>query len=93
MKLNLKITHNSGEHRIYQVQPPEWRKWELDTKQKLSSNPEFGVSDLLFLSYHAAKRENGGKPMLPLDTWCETVEDIEVEEQEATFIQAVASEG
>jgi hypothetical protein len=93
MKLNLSITHNSGDTKVYQVQPPEWRKWELDTKQKLSSNPEFGVSDLLFLAYHAAKRENAGKPMLPLDTWCETVSDINVEEQEANFTQQVASEG
>jgi hypothetical protein len=93
MKLNITITHNSGEVRTYQAQPPEWRKWELETKQKLSVNPEFGVSDLLFLAYHAAKRESGGKPMLPLDAWCETVSDIEIQEQEANFTQQVASEG
>jgi hypothetical protein len=37
-----------------------------------------GVSDLLFLAYHAMKREMAGKPVKPFEIWCETVSDIVV---------------
>jgi len=90
MKLQIKITHNSGEEVIHTAQPPEFRKWELDTKQKIGANPELGISDLMFLAYHAAKRENAGKPILPLDTWCETVTDIEIVETPLNPTTAVA---
>jgi hypothetical protein len=90
MKLQIKITNNSGDENIYTAQPPEFRKWELDTKQKIGANPELGISDLMFLAYHAAKRENAGKPMLALDVWCETVADIEIVETPLNPTNAVA---
>lgn len=93
MKLQIKIIHNSGEERTYTAQPPEFRKWELDTKQKIGANPDMGISDLMFLAYHAGKRENAGKPMMPLDTWCETVADIEIVETPINPTHAIASEG
>jgi hypothetical protein len=37
-----------------------------------------GVSDLLFLAYHAMKREMAGKTVKPFEIWCETVSDIVV---------------
>jgi hypothetical protein len=35
-----------------------------------------GISDLMFLAYHAHKREAGGKPVKSYDNWCETVADV-----------------
>ncbi len=35
----------------------EWRKWEIETGQKISKDPSLGISDLMFLAYHAMKRE------------------------------------
>jgi hypothetical protein len=37
---------------------------------------KIGISDLMFLAYHAHKREAGGKPVKPFETWCETVTDV-----------------
>jgi hypothetical protein len=39
---------------------------------------KIGISDLVFLAYHAMKREAGGKPVKNLDQWTETVVNIEV---------------
>jgi hypothetical protein len=92
MKLQIKIVNNAGEEKIHTAQPPEWRKWEIETKQKISADPSLGISDLMFLAYHAAKRENAGKPILPIESWCETVADIEVLETSANPTNAVASD-
>jgi len=36
-----------------------------------------GVWDLMFLAYHAHKRELGAtKPIKPMDIWMETVADV-----------------
>ena len=35
-----------------------------------------GVSDMLFLAYHAMKREMAGKPVKTFEVLCETVSDI-----------------
>ena len=91
MKLNIKITTNSGDQATFTAQPPEWRKWELETNQKISKDPSLGISDLMFLAYHAMKRENPNKAALSLDNWCATVADIEVEATTANPTQAVAS--
>jgi len=37
---------------------------------------ENGFSDLLFLAYHAMKRESAGKPVKPFEVWMETVTDV-----------------
>jgi hypothetical protein len=92
MKLNIKITTNAGDQATYTAQPPEWRKWELETGQKISKDPSLGISDLMFLAYHAMKRENPNKAALSLDNWCATVADIEIEETAVNPTQAVASD-
>ncbi len=48
MKLNIKITTNAGDQATYTAQPPEWRKWEIETGQKISKDPSLGISDLMF---------------------------------------------
>lgn len=77
MKLPITIEYNNGEVATYIANPPEWAKWERESKKSISDVKDgVGVWDLLFLAYHAYKRENAGKPVKPFDIWCETVSDI-----------------
>jgi hypothetical protein len=77
MKLPITIEYSSGEQATYIAQPPEWAKWERDRGVTISQAQEkMGISDLMFLAYHAHKREAGGKPVKSYDNWCETVADV-----------------
>ena len=79
MKLPITITYMSGSQETYTAQPPEWRKWEKETGNIISQAQEkIGISDLLFLAYHAMKRESAGQPVKPLEIWCETVSEVVV---------------
>lgn len=77
MKLPITIEYNSGEQATYIAQPPEWAKWERDRGLTISQAQEkMGISDLMFLAYHAHKRASGGKPVKSFEAWCETVADV-----------------
>ena len=79
MKLPITIEYNSGESATYVAAPPEWVKWEKSTGHIISqAQDKIGIADLLFLAYHAMKREAAGKPVKPLDIWMESIVDIEV---------------
>jgi len=79
MKLQLNIEYTNGESASYTAQPPEWAKWENKTGFIISQAQEkIGISDLLFLSYHAMKREAAGKAVKPFEAWCETVAEVSV---------------
>jgi hypothetical protein len=79
MKLPITISYNSGEEVTYVAQPPEWQKWEQKTGNIIGQASEkMGISDLMFLAYHAHKRETAGKAVKPYETWCETVTDVQV---------------
>lgn len=79
MKLPITIEYVSGKQETYIAQPPEWRKWEKETGNIISQAQEkIGISDLLFLAYHAMKREAAGQPVKPLDIWCDTVAEVSV---------------
>ena len=79
MKLPIKIEYGNGETETYIAQPPEWAKWERETGNIISQAQEkIGISDLLFLAYHAMKREAAGKPVKSFDIWSETVAEITV---------------
>ena len=79
MKLPITITYNSGDEATYTAQPPEWAKWERETKNVISQAKEkMGIWDLMFLAYHAYKRESAGKPTKPFEIWAETVADVTV---------------
>ena len=49
-----------------------------------------GISDLIFLAYHAHKREAAGKPVNPYDIWMETVTDVIVGDADPKVIQQEA---
>jgi hypothetical protein len=81
MKLQLNIDYTNGECASYMAHPPEFAKWEQKTGFIISQAQEkIGISDLLFLSYHAMKREAAGKPVKPFEVWCETVTEVSVGE-------------
>ena len=77
MKLPITIEYSSGEQATYIAQPPEWAKWEKQTGNTIGqAQDKMGISDLMFLAYHAYKREAAGKPVKPYDIWMETVTDV-----------------
>ena len=79
MRLPITIEFTNGERETYTALPPEWMKWEQKTGNTIQSVAErLGISDLLFLAYHAMKREAAGKTVKPFEVWCESVTDIDM---------------
>ena len=77
MKLPITIQYQNGEESTFTAAPPEWMKWEQKTGNTISqAQDKIGVADLLFLAYHAMKREAAGNPVKPFEIWVETVEGI-----------------
>jgi hypothetical protein len=77
MKLAITIEYSAGSTETYTAQPPEWAKWEGKTGFTIQQAQEkIGIADLMFLAYHAMKRESAGKPVKPFEVWCETVADV-----------------
>ena len=77
MKLAITIEYTAGNTETYIAQPPEWAKWEGKTGFTIQQAQEkIGIADLMFLAYHAMKRESAGKPVKPFEVWCETVSDV-----------------
>lgn len=93
MRLPITIEYMSGKSETYVAQPPEWRKWEKDTGKLVSdAKGKIGISDLLFLAYHAMKREAAGQPVKPIDIWCDTVANVVVDEADPKATDLEASE-
>ena len=77
MKLAITIEYNGGVTETYVAQPPEWAKWESKTGFTIQqAQDKIGISDLMYLAYHAMKRNEAGKPVKPFDVWMETVVDV-----------------
>ena len=77
MKLAITIEYNGGVTETYVAQPPEWAKWESKTGFTIQqAQDKVGISDLMFLAYHAMKRNEAGKPVKPFEVWMETVVDV-----------------
>ena len=91
MKLPITIEYSSGAQATYIAQPPEWLKWEKMSGFTISQAQEkMGISDLMFLAYHAHKREAAGKAVKPFEAWCETVTDVIVGDADPKAIQQEA---
>ena len=83
MKLPITIEYMNGDQAIYIAQPPEWLKWETKTGFTIGqAQDKMGISDLMFLAYHAHKRESAGKPIKSFEIWCETVANVTVGDSE-----------
>jgi hypothetical protein len=90
MKLPITIEYNSGESVTFVAAIPEWVKWEKHSGSTISqARDKIGVSDLVFLAYHAMKREAAGKPVKPIEVWTETIAEVTVGEADP---KATASE-
>ena len=91
MKLPITIEYTDGNAETYIAHPAEWAKWENKTGNTIGqAQDKMGVSDLLFLAYHAMKREMAGKPVKPFEIWCETVSDIVVGDASPKVIEPEA---
>ena len=91
MKLPITIEYNNGESAIYIAATPEWVRWEKSTGNTISQAQEkIGISDLVFLAYHAMKREAAGKPVKPIEAWTETISEIVVGEADPKVTQSEA---
>ena len=84
MKLQITIEYQSATEETYIAQPPEFAKWEIKTGFIVSQmQDKIGINDLLFLAYHAMKRQSAGKPVKPFEIWCETVSEVKVGDDES----------
>jgi hypothetical protein len=91
MKLPITIEYNNGDQITYTAAPPEWVKWEKSTGHTISQAQEkIGISDLVFLAYHAMKREAAGKPVKPIEAWTETIAEVIVGEANPKVTQSEA---
>jgi hypothetical protein len=78
MQIAVTITYNSGDQVTYVAKPPELAKWEREVKQPITKwgSDVVGLWDLMFIAYHAHKREAGGKPIKSFEAWMETIADV-----------------
>ena len=91
MKLPITIEFTSGEQATFVAAPPEWVRWEKSTGNTISQAQEkIGISDLVFLAYHAMKREAAGKPVKPIEAWTETIAEVSVGEAHPKVTQSEA---
>ena len=89
MKLPISIEYTAGNTETYIAQPPEWAKWEGKTGFTIQQAQEkIGIADLMFLAYHAMKRESAGKPVKPFEIWSETVADVTTGDNDPKAISA-----
>ena len=89
MKLAITIEYTAGNTETYIAQPPEWAKWEGKTGFTIQQAQEkIGIADLMFLAYHAMKRESAGKPVKPFEIWSETVADVTTGDNDPKAISA-----
>lgn len=79
MKLQLKITENSGN--VYEVSTSlaVIVAWERKFKRKASdlASGNVGVEDLAFMAWEACKRANIPVPV-PFDTYLDRLDDIDI---------------
>jgi hypothetical protein len=91
MKLPITIEYQDGVQATYVAAPPEWVKWEKSTGKTISqAQSNIGISDLVFLAYHAMKREAGGKPVKPIEVWTETIAEVIVGDEDPKATQSEA---
>lgn len=76
MQKEITIKYASGDSATYIAYPPDFAKWERETKKSIT---EFsGIWDILFVAYSAMKREAAGKAVKPFEIWTESIVDFDV---------------
>lgn len=88
MQKEITIKYVSGDMATYVAYPPDFAKWERETKKSVR---EFnGIWDILFVAYSAMKREAAGKAVKPFEIWTESIIDIDVAKPDPKVIQEEA---
>ena len=91
MKLPITIEYHDGTQETFTAAPPEWVKWENQFGNTIAqAQDKMGITDLVFLAYHAMKRQSAGKPVKPIEVWTETIADVIVGETDPKVIQSEA---
>jgi hypothetical protein len=91
MKLPITIEYHDGTQETFTAAPPEWVKWEKQFGNTIAqAQDKMGITDLVFLAYHAMKRQSAGKPVKPIEVWTETIADVIVGETDPKVIQSEA---
>jgi len=62
--------------RVHLFAAPNGTELDVQIGAAIEVAEKVGISDLMFLAYHAMKRESAGKPVKPFDVWMETVVDV-----------------
>lgn len=94
MKLAITIKYNSGDEASVIAQVPEWVKWEKETGHSAAQWADVaGISDIMFMAYHAIKRESAGRPVKPYEAWLEGISDFEVDYSSPKAMSQEASSG
>ena len=91
MKLPITIEYHDGTQETFTAAPPEWVKWEKQFGNTIAqAQDKMGITDLVFLAYHAMKRQSAGKPVKPIEVWTETIADVIVGEANPKVMQSEA---
>jgi len=91
MKLPITIEYHDGTQETFTAAPPEWVKWEKQFGNTIAqAQDKMGITDLVFLAYHAMKRQSAGKPVKPIEVWTETIADVIVGETDPKVMQSEA---
>jgi hypothetical protein len=92
MKIQLQITTTDGEVNEVTAFVPDFINWERHSGRKISDLSDgIGMEDLAFLA-HAVLKRTGQNPK-PFDGWINSIELIEVAEDDPKVIKSAASKG
>ena len=81
MKIQLKITNTDAQETTLTAIVPDFIAWERHSKRKISDLSDgIGMEDLAFLAHSVLKRT--GENVKPFDGWINTIELIEVEDED-----------
>lgn len=76
MKLSFDVTLATGEELKIQAGVADFIAWERKTKKRISDLQDgAGMEDMVFLAWHAQKRQNPKTP--EFDVWIESIDTLE----------------
>ena len=90
MKVPITIKFNNGEEATYVVNPADFRLWELKSGKTIRDTHQMGINDYLTLAYQSMLRTSVAKQHKNYETWCLTIDDIELGDANPKAIQPEA---
>lgn len=85
MQKEITIKYSSGDTATYIAYPPDFVKWERESKKDIVDFS--GLTDILLVAYFAMKREAAGKAVKPFDIWTESIVDVDVAKSDPKVTQ------